>query len=39
MLMVDLAAPRDIKPEVAQLDDVHLYTVDDLAQVVQTGQA
>ena len=39
MFMVDLAVPRDIEPEVAQLDDVYLYTVDHLAQVVQTGQA
>ena len=39
MFMVDLAVPRDIEPEVAQLDDVYLNTVDDLAQVVQTGQA
>jgi glutamyl-tRNA reductase len=37
MFMVDLAVPRDIEPEVAQLDDVYLYTVDDLAQVVQEG--
>jgi hypothetical protein len=29
--MVDLAVPRDIEPEVARLDDVYLYTVDDLA--------
>ena len=35
--MVDLAVPRDIEPEVAQLDDVFLYTVDDLGSVVQTG--
>ena len=39
MFMVDLAVPRDIEPEVKQLPDVYLYTVDDLAQVVQTGQA
>ncbi len=39
IFMVDLAVPRDIEPEVRQLDDVYLYTVDDLAQVVQTGQA
>jgi len=38
MFMVDLAVPRDIEPEVARLDDVFLYTVDDLAQVVQTGR-
>lgn len=37
MFMVDLAVPRDIEPEVASLDDVFLYTVDDLAQVVRTG--
>jgi glutamyl-tRNA reductase len=37
MFMVDLAVPRDIEPEAAELDDVFLYTVDDLAQVVQEG--
>ena len=37
MFMVDLAVPRDIEAEVAQLDDVFLYTVDDLAQVVTDG--
>ena len=37
--MVDLAVPRDIEPEVKALQDVYLYTVDDLAQVVQTGHA
>jgi glutamyl-tRNA reductase len=39
MFMVDLAVPRDIEPEVKALSDVYLYTVDDLAAVVQTGQA
>ena len=39
LFMVDLAVPRDIEPEVRQLDDVYLYTVDDLAQVVQTAHA
>ena len=37
IFMVDLAVPRDIEPEVAALDDVFLYTVDDLAQVVNDG--
>ena len=37
IFMVDLAVPRDIEPEAAELDDVFLYTVDDLAQVVQEG--
>jgi len=34
MFMVDLAVPRDIEPEVSQLEDVFLYTVDDLAGIV-----
>ncbi|NIC40261.1 glutamyl-tRNA reductase [Aquabacterium sp. A08] len=38
MFMVDLAVPRDIEVEVKGLDDVYLYTVDDLASVVQTGK-
>lgn len=38
MFMVDLAVPRDIEAEVKALDDVYLYTVDDLAAVVQTGK-
>lgn len=37
MFMVDLAVPRDIEAEVGELDDVFLYTVDDLAQVVASG--
>ena len=37
MVMVDLAVPRDIEPEVAALGDVFLYTVDDLAKVVDSG--
>jgi glutamyl-tRNA reductase len=39
MFMVDLAVPRDIEHEVKSLEDVYLYTVDDLSTVVQTGQA
>ncbi|WP_373715604.1 glutamyl-tRNA reductase [Roseateles sp.] len=37
MLMLDLAVPRDIDPEVARLPDVYLYTVDDLASQVQAN--
>jgi glutamyl-tRNA reductase len=33
--MVDIAVPRDIEPEVAELADVYLYTVDDLKQVIE----
>jgi len=35
MFMVDLAVPRDIEPEVGELDDVFLYTIDDLQGIVQ----
>lgn len=35
MFMVDLAVPRDIEPEVEQLRDVYLYTVDDLQNAVE----
>jgi glutamyl-tRNA reductase len=38
MFMVDLAVPRDIEPEVGELADVFLYTVDDLGEVVRDGQ-
>ena len=39
MFMVDLAVPRDIEPEVKKLNDVYLYTVDDLNEIIQSGQA
>jgi glutamyl-tRNA reductase len=37
--MVDLAVPRDIEPEAGQLEDVFLYTVDDLGAIVREGNA
>jgi len=37
LFIVDLAVPRDVEAEVAELDDVFLYTVDDLAEVVRDG--
>jgi glutamyl-tRNA reductase len=37
MFMVDLAVPRDIEPEAGELDDVFLYTLDDLAGIVSTN--
>ena len=39
MLLIDLAVPRDIAPEAADLDDVYLYTVDDLDHVLEEGRA
>jgi glutamyl-tRNA reductase len=38
MFMVDLAVPRDIETEVGKLNDVFLYTVDNLGEVVRAGQ-
>lgn len=35
MFMVDIAVPRDIEPEVADLSDVYLYSVDDMHEVIQ----
>jgi glutamyl-tRNA reductase len=37
MFMVDLAVPRDIEGEVSRLSNVYLYTLDDLATLVQQG--
>jgi glutamyl-tRNA reductase len=37
MVMIDLAVPRDFEPEISRLDDVYLYTVDDLGVMIQTG--
>jgi len=37
MLMYDLAVPRDIEGEVGALDDVFLYTVDDLGKIAREG--
>jgi glutamyl-tRNA reductase len=34
IFMVDIAVPRDIEPEVAELEDVYLFTIDDLQSVV-----
>lgn len=38
VFMVDLAVPRDIEPEVGQLDDIFLYTVDDLHSVIEENR-
>ncbi len=37
LFIVDLAVPRDVEAEVAELNDVFLYTVDDLSEVVRDG--
>jgi glutamyl-tRNA reductase len=35
VLMVDIAVPRDIEPQVGDLRDVYLYSVDDLREIVE----
>ncbi|HXZ50143.1 MAG TPA: glutamyl-tRNA reductase [Usitatibacter sp.] len=37
MFIVDLAVPRDVETEVGELDDVFLYSIDDLGKIVQEG--
>ncbi len=37
ILMVDIAVPRDIAAGVSELDDIYLYTVDDLQDIIQEG--
>lgn len=38
MFMVDIAVPRDIEAQVGELDDVYLYTVDDLHAVIDENK-
>lgn len=38
VFMADIAVPRDIEPQVADLEDVYLYTVDDLHEVVEENR-
>lgn len=38
IFMVDLAVPRDIESEVGELEDIYLYTVDDLEHVIDKNQ-
>ncbi|MAT83579.1 MAG: glutamyl-tRNA reductase [Gammaproteobacteria bacterium] len=35
MFIVDIAIPRDVEPEVADLSDVYLYTIDDLTDIIE----
>lgn len=37
ILMIDIAVPRDIESEVGSLEDVYLYTVDDLQEIIDEG--
>ncbi len=37
ILMIDLAVPRDIEPEVAELADIYLYNIDDLQSIIDAN--
>ena len=37
MLLVDLAVPRDIEAEVGEIPDAYLYSIDDIAEVIEDG--
>ncbi|CAM3732459.1 glutamyl-tRNA reductase [Xenorhabdus thuongxuanensis] len=39
MLLIDIAVPRDIEPDVEKLSDVYLYSVDDLQAIIQQNLA
>ena len=36
---VDIAVPRDMEPTIADLEDIYIYTIDDLEKVILEGQA
>ena len=38
VLMIDLGVPRDIESEIAQLDDIYLYTLDDIQRFIQENK-
>ena len=37
VFMIDLAVPRDLDPAIAELEDIYLYTLDDLRNVIETN--
>lgn len=39
IFMVDIAVPRDIEPQVAELNDIYLFSVDDLQEVIDENLA
>lgn len=39
VFMVDIAVPRDIEPQVGELEDIYLFTVDDLQEVIDENLA
>lgn len=39
MFIVDIAVPRDIDPAIGEFDDVYLYDIDDLQNIVESNLA
>src|SRR5699024_9184027 len=39
LFMVDIAVPRDLDPDIAELDNVFLYDIDDLEGIVEANLA
>jgi len=39
MLLVDIAVPRDVEPEVGKLANAYLYSVDDLQAIIEQNMA
>ncbi|MFC0140220.1 glutamyl-tRNA reductase [Erwinia mallotivora] len=39
MLLVDIAVPRDVEPEVSKLPNAYLYSVDDLQAIIESNMA
>lgn len=39
MLLVDIAVPRDVEPEVGKLSNAYLYSVDDLQSIISHNLA
>jgi glutamyl-tRNA reductase len=39
LFLIDIAVPRDVEPAVGEIDNVYLYNLDDLQQVVATTQS
>jgi glutamyl-tRNA reductase len=35
MFILDIAVPRDVEPEISQLKNAYLYTIDDLSQIIE----
>ena len=39
LFLIDIAMPRDVDPAVNQIENVYLYNIDDLQQIVNVNQA